>query len=572
MRLASLRFSHCPDWLFITLLMLFSAAIKLVGISQVSLWIDEAYSFLVANGHPYPEKLSRFPQSVAQVYDAYLAWQPLGWTQLIASLKQNVHLPQYYLLLNPWLGWVGNDAFGLRSFSTLLSTLTLIPFYYLALAIGKRLYTKPDSLKEDVQKKSRRMAIWGSVLMAFVPMQLYYAQEGRMYALSMFWAVTSAFALWHLTAYLQTPSTSPAKKTVLSLAYTLTLLGGLSSHYMFVFYLSFHGLYIALAFLLHRQKRNFWFFLIPVFACVGLAWIWYPVYKIQQAGVWENYHFAKQLMKPMRYICKFPLMPMESFANNNIIARLFYFPLGAAMFWGYLLYRLGYAQKKPETTTPFWQPEFKFSGAFRLYAEGFILCWLFTPIVTQCAYDLLKETHTTVITRYLLLVTPAVPLWGGLVMQSLAEKSAGIYQRLKAPLLAMILLYALASVFKESPAYMHSNKKNFDTAAAYLAKHLRAGDLLFTNGPLGAPNLMVYYLKKTHPTLPVIYWVKDYNGKDTPLPDMQALSAYQRVWFFNNRSNERRGLDVARATIQEIYPNFHSRIDPEGQLDLYTRH
>lgn len=542
-----------PSWLWLSLLIALSAAIKLIDITKVSLWIDEAYSFLVANGHPYPIRLNPLPTTIQEMHRAYIAWQPLTWHQLIESLKQNVHMPMYYLLLNPWLKRFGNDEFGLRSFSAFWSVLTLIPFYFLAFSMAR---------KNEPADQAKRIARWSTFFMALVPMQLFYAQEGRMYALSMFWAVTSALMLWSgiESCLRETPF---KKRLLLFSGYALTLLGGLFSHYMFIFYLSFQVAYVVWNIFLKPQK-SFWWFLAPVVTCAIAMGFWLPVYKVQQAGVWDNYHFAKSLMKPMRYINKFFLLPMESFANNNLIARLYYFPLATLMFIGHFFLRVKAAANR--TPSP-QQPE----KPVRLSTEGFILLWMFVPLVVQCGYDILKQTHTSIITRYLLLLTPAMPLLAGFALREFQKRFEKQYAALAYPLVTLTLLFALASVFHGSPAYMHSNKKEINDAAAYLSAHLKAGDLVFTNGPLGAPNLLVFYLNESHPGQPLVYWMKDYAGKATPLPDAKALSRYRRVWFFANRSDERRGLDTAKAFIQSYFPNSHPTIDPDRQLDLYTR-
>lgn len=539
-----------PSWLWLGLLLLLSAAIKLIDITKVSLWIDEAYSFLVANGHPYPITLNRLPMTVGQMYQSYIAWQPLDWDQLISILKQNVHMPLYYLLLNPWLKWFGNNEFGLRSFSTFWSTLTLIPFYLLSLQMAKQ-YSGAEN--------SKRIAQWSTFFMALVPMQLFYAQEGRMYALSMFWAVSAALMFW--LSVESCKRNEPTGKTLpLVLGYTLTLLFGLFSHYMFIFYLSFHIAYLAFS-AIKKPGKAFWLFLVPVTLCTILLIAWLPIYKIQQAGVWDNYHFAKSMMKPMRYINKFFLLPMESFANNNIFARLYYFPLAAAILLGHFVLRT----KKTGTTAE------ENMQTVRLPIEGFILTWMFVPLFLQCGYDIIKHTHTSIITRYLLLLTPAMPLLAGFCIQEFKQAFSKKYVALAYSLATMTILFAFASVLHTSPAYMHSNKKEINGAANYLSSHLQSGDLIFTNGPLGAPNLVVFYLNQHHPQQPFIYWMKDYAGKITPLPDIKALSRYKRIWFFANRSNEQRGLDIAKQFVRQYFPNATAGIDPAHQLDLYTR-
>lgn len=507
-----------PHWI-LTLLVFLSALIKLIDIEKTSLWIDEAYSFLVANGHPYPLQLWDIPEPVRLFYQQYIAWQPLDFQKLIEILKQNVHMPMYYLLLNPWLHWIGNNEFGLRSFSTVFSCLLIIPVYLLT-----------DKMA------NRKAALWGAFFCALVPFQLFYGQEGRMYSLSMFWACFSAWAFWQFLF--------SEKRLQWAGIYSATLVGGFFTHYMFLLYLSFHIVVAAWHVITTKQYRLLLWGLIPATILAVCGGLWYPIYKIQQQGVLDNYHFAKETMDLIRYTNKFFLMPMEALANNNIYARYFYFPLA-------VLIVLDYGRR-------LWKKEV----LFELQREGFLIAWMFVPILVQCLYDATHETHTTIITRYLVLAAPAMVLWCGLTVTK--------WGKFKLPLAGVMLVLALASVLHQSPMNLHTNKKEISNAAQYLCQHLQPGDLLFTNGPLGAPNLMVFYLNQCKPEQPVIYWVKDYGNQETPLPAKSIMTAYRRIWFFSNRSNKLRGQEMAKAYIRTTHPVQLEHIDPQKQLHLFV--
>ena len=74
--------------------------------------------------------------------------------------------PLYYVLAWGWARAFGRDEWGIRSFSALLSTLT-VPLGY---PIGRRL-------------ASRRVGLILTGLLAFDPMLIWYSQEARSYAL-----------------------------------------------------------------------------------------------------------------------------------------------------------------------------------------------------------------------------------------------------------------------------------------------------------------------------------------------------------------------------------------------------
>jgi hypothetical protein len=115
-------------------------AIRLHGLSAANLWLDEANSWKVASS---------------------------SWSTLIGELRGSPVGPLYFVLLKLWISATGDSAFALRAFSVLAS-IVLIPLVY---AVGTRLL-------------SRRAGVLAAALTAFSPLELYFAQEARMYMLT----------------------------------------------------------------------------------------------------------------------------------------------------------------------------------------------------------------------------------------------------------------------------------------------------------------------------------------------------------------------------------------------------
>ncbi len=167
--------------LTVSLIFLLALGLRLINLDATSLWIDEIYSLMVANTHVYPTHLDPAIHSANEFYQHFLSWQPMNLDRLLALLKINVHMPLYYLLLNPWLDWFGNNAVGLRSFSAVWSALLILPVFGLGKALG-----------------GRQAGYLCAVVTALLPFQIYYGQEGRMYALSLFWAGCAGLAFWQV--------------------------------------------------------------------------------------------------------------------------------------------------------------------------------------------------------------------------------------------------------------------------------------------------------------------------------------------------------------------------------------
>ncbi|MCS6773611.1 MAG: glycosyltransferase family 39 protein [Thermoflexales bacterium] len=89
--------------------------------------------------------------------------------ELLRITAADVHPPAYYLLLKGWLWLGGVDLFAARYLSVVLGTLA-IPLTYVAARVW---------LNES------RGAVWAALVMAWLPLAVYYSAVVRMYALAL---------------------------------------------------------------------------------------------------------------------------------------------------------------------------------------------------------------------------------------------------------------------------------------------------------------------------------------------------------------------------------------------------
>lgn len=523
--------------IFLPVLLLLGLGLRLFNLDGASLWIDEIYSLMVANVHLTPDKLDSGIHTADYFYQHHLAWQPMDLGALLEVLRINVHMPLYYLLLNPWLHWFGNDAVGLRSFSAVCSTLMLLPVYWLGKTLGNG---------------SQQSGLACLLVAMLAPFQIYYGQEGRMYALSLFWAALSGLSFWK-TLY----DSKPARW---SLLYALSLAGGLLSHYMFVFFLGFQGLYGLIWLLKYRDFKRLPWLGISVAVILAIVWLWAPVYKIQQQGVSEEYHFAKGLMNGARYATALVWQPLITITGDNLLERVFYLPVTVFLFLSFLF--------KPKQST---------ESRVRFRVECFLLLWIFAPLLLQIGYDFLKHTHTSIIDRYAMLISPAMCLWLGLSLNRLWEAAQsskpqgawGSIAKLSPKLLVGIMaILAVCNVWPSSPFRDEHNKdKDIRGKLSYMAQQAQPEDVVFTNGAWGAALIAAYYLRLERPNQPMLYWVSPYRHERQPLPKAAVFYPYQRAWLFRYRSNNERGLQQAKEYLQSLYPELSTPWD----WFLYTR-
>jgi uncharacterized membrane protein len=146
-------------WLCLFAVMLLATALRLPGLAERSLWLDESYS----------------------VWFASLPLHEL-WTD--APLYET-HPPVYYTLLKGWIALFGDGEAAIRSLSVAASAANVL---LLALA-GRLLRLGP---------RGDRIALLAALLLALNPSVVVYAQEARPYALQMLAATSALLAALRL--------------------------------------------------------------------------------------------------------------------------------------------------------------------------------------------------------------------------------------------------------------------------------------------------------------------------------------------------------------------------------------
>ena len=130
------------------------AFFRLFNLTAIALWHDEAFSVLMVE---YPVK------------------------EMIQRLILDVHPPGYYLFFYYWNQLFGNSLFSLRFFSVLAGLLILILLWWLV----KRIFS------------NRKLALATALVAAVSPFLVLYSQEGRMYALGLFFLLAATLSLWY---------------------------------------------------------------------------------------------------------------------------------------------------------------------------------------------------------------------------------------------------------------------------------------------------------------------------------------------------------------------------------------
>jgi len=193
---------------------LLALGLRLYHLNTQSLWYDEGFS-------------------------VYLAHMSPG--EIVNQTAADIQPPLYYLLLHGWIELFGDDEPVVRSLSLLFGVLT-VPLIY---GVAWQLF------------RSRLAGLLAALLLAVSPLHIWYGQETRMYTLLVFLCLLSSYFLLVLASRSQgekgqgvTAVESGPKGSrgdlLLWLAYTLTSIAAVYTHYFALFILAFQAIYLLI--------------------------------------------------------------------------------------------------------------------------------------------------------------------------------------------------------------------------------------------------------------------------------------------------------------------------------------
>ena len=413
------RIAASRVWLLAALLLGF--ALRLYQLGGESLWYDETVS-------------------------VYLATQPI--TDLIAHTARDIHPPAYYLLLYVWrLISAPSVAFGLEflyAWPNLSLDMLVIALTY---AITKRIF-------------GDTAARWAIALTLLHPVQIWFAQEVRMYALGAFCLMLS---LWAVTPLLLKQSQKQEHIVIprsTRILYPLASIIGLYTLYYFLFWLLPLNIAILLHIRQHRRAIRTWIMLQLI---VLIGWSpWIPT-------------FIRQVITPPVPAWRVPWQNVGDVlhATSDALAALWVGhipPLGVSWPWALLvlivaLLFIGYTKKEGAPKPWLW------------------LTLGFAPTLLLIVISLIGPPVFHV--RY---VSTYAPILNILLAASLASL------RLVQTIVPLILIIAISAASLNQ--LWHSRRNDADdhrTAVATLAQQWRPGDAILVNAGWAYTALEVYW-------------------------------------------------------------------------------
>lgn len=241
-------------FLLVAILLSISAFVRLYGLDKQSLECDEVYTISAANGQHYVYFNSQsgfrpvhFPTTIEE-YGALLTPQiHSGLGDVTDVLRRNVQMPLYFYLMHYWLKLVGTSEWALRLPSAVFGALSALMIFFL----GKELFNP-------------FVGFTSAVLMSLMPEQIYFSQQARPYPLLMLLVVTATYGLALAQKYPQS-----IRPRLLFLAASVL---GFYTHYVYLFCIVAHALYLWIISPLGKRHRRDWLLVFIGIAAALIPW------------------------------------------------------------------------------------------------------------------------------------------------------------------------------------------------------------------------------------------------------------------------------------------------------------
>lgn len=525
------------------MIVLLGGLARFYHLDEKSLWSDEIATIATSMGNSIdPDAYTLRHQSFdpPQPVPANSYWQKasqshgLGnFNATTAVLKFNVHPPLFFWLMNLWCHFFGLTPWALRIPAVLFGLMGLPVMYGLALQLMR---LNGDSF---TQGQRQAFALLTTAMLAISAYQVDHAQDARQYTLLILLALISA---WLATGLLQTLQTD-RRRSLLWLGLAFSLSAGLYTQYFFGLFIGFILVYLGWK---GRYHRSFLLGLGITVGLIGLLFFfcWLPVFREQLFFLKSAGHYTAGLWRPLqlpeklwRILCEF-FLPHSPF-GKIIPIFLLLIPIRAALF-------SKRSKGSPLRIFTFRALIFDISPALT-----FILFWLIVIIGGQIGIDLIKQTHTATIRRYLLLASPAVYLLAAYALITLGKS----LQKPKGLILQGILSFLLMAFMVGDTVTMltkrHTSSDEFRQAAQWINRSAGSHDLVLVNKTGAMAVGMSYYLKPETPMLGL--HVPDYQTLTNDRPLMRQLE--------NNLMGQRMPQRKVWLVFSHAAPSTRKRLD-----------
>ncbi len=447
------------------LLLLLAFGWRMIGLTAQSFWRDEI-DVIFLSVRPLSETLSMF-----------------------ISPAQNG--PLYYLLLRPWFAVAGSSEFALRFTSVLFGTAAVALLWQVA----RRL------LPGDPAHGLGNAPLLAAFFLAFNPYQLWYSQEGKMYALVVCLTLLSTWS------WLEAMRGGGAGRWLL---YLLVTTVSIYTHLLTALILPLHFLWFLLAWPLNRQRWQGYMGALSGFVLPYLPLVWWQWHYLTTLDYETGYSFT-----PFGEMLRVLLLghTRGAFVPVGTVWLVPIFFLGLA---GLLV---GYQELRPSPAPDSAQRDastlLPVDARLRMLMIG---AWLIVPVLLLYAVSLIKPLF---VDRYVIWIAPAFALIFALGVQVIRH-SGGRWAMILA--LAVVTYIGAFWVWTGWQQTHTPNKTELRQAIQHVAAQRQPDDLLILQIP--------------HTHFAYRYYTSDFAFDPFDQSELRLMPWMEGLWTRNDLPDE----------------------------------
>lgn len=377
----------------------------------------------------------------------YFAVRDLGETlSMFVQAAQNG--PLYFLSLRPWFAIVGSSEFALRLPSAAAGTLSVLLVWH----VGRQLLPAAPEVRMPAGAAWVNVAALGALFFALNPYQIWYGQEGKMYA------TNTALALLATWLWLRGIDAGGWRTW---LAYLVVVSAAMYVHLLMVLLIPLHLLWFVIAWPQARRHWRGYGLALAGLTLPYLPMLWWHWMLLTSPEKLSGFNFTPlDVMLPA-----LALSHARGFVTATPLWWLapVFFLLGAGLIFGVTMIGDGGSA----TRSPL-SPVRRFV---------LLVSWLLLPIVMIYVVSLRQPVFTE---RYIIWIGPAALLSMALGLRVVAANSG----RLALPLTAIFLIYVLG--LWSGLAWQQKTqviKYDLRSAMQYVDQHRSRDDLLILQIP-----------------------------------------------------------------------------------------
>jgi mannosyltransferase len=401
----------------------------------------------------------------------FASW-PLS--QLVKSLSSPQHNgPVYYILMRGWLAVAGDSEFALR-FVSLCSGVLAVP---LSWRVAGRLV-------------GRRAALMGALLIALSPYLVWYAQDGKMYA------ITCALTLLAMLCWWEALGSGRLRWWV---GFVVATSLSLYIHMLSALMIPLYVLALALTWPRYRVRWRGW---LTALCLLTLPYI--PL------AVWQLPLMVRTQQTGHAFTPLNEMVTMLVNLYSRGVAMTSGWPVLVAFLFALLMGLFG-----PDAP-----------GAGRSWrARAFVLLWLLLPVGLIYLISLRVPIFEP---RYLIFTAPPFYLLAGRGVIALARLTRPV----SGALVAAMLAFSLLGVGVQA---IYPIKSDFRSAAAYVKRHYQSGEPIMFQVPY-VRYTFGYYFRTDYPILDGPWTNDGKSGASAAQLMNTTLAGYGNVWLVSSES------------------------------------